>query len=118
MTPTGQKFYRLHNADAKGSFYAHAMIFSPCVQLIKDDAGNWVEPLEVDFVTSPAVNTGAVWKKFNLRIQRRNEKEGGDASVTGKEELSKSRPETQGGPTVTEEGIANTAPKPAVGVED
>lgn len=58
QTSTAQQFYTLHNRDAKGGYYTHAMIYSPGVVLVKDDDGDWVEPLNVDVLTSAAVNAG------------------------------------------------------------
>jgi Uncharacterized protein conserved in bacteria (DUF2263) len=80
MIPTGQKFYTLHHADLKGGFYTHAMIYSPRVQLIKNDAGDWLEPLEVDIITSPAVNAGDVRNKYDRKHRKKDdEDETGDA---------------------------------------
>ncbi|KAH6910241.1 hypothetical protein BKA70DRAFT_1466652 [Coprinopsis sp. MPI-PUGE-AT-0042] len=78
MIPTGQKFYKLHHADARGGFYTHAMIYSPGVQLIQDDAG-MAGPLEVDMITSPAVNAGDVRNKYDRKRWRKDEDEAGDA---------------------------------------
>jgi uncharacterized protein (TIGR02452 family) len=39
------------------------MIYSPRVLLIRNDDGKWVEPLEVDVLTSAAVNASLVRKK-------------------------------------------------------
>lgn len=36
------------------------MIYSPRVVFFRDDLGNWKSPIEVDIVTSPAVNAGVV----------------------------------------------------------
>ncbi|KDQ56474.1 hypothetical protein JAAARDRAFT_70749 [Jaapia argillacea MUCL 33604] len=60
MTGTAQQFYTLHNRDPEGGYYSHSMIYSPSVLIFRDDAGNWIEPLEVDILTSPAVNAGEV----------------------------------------------------------
>jgi len=59
ITKTSEKFYTLHNRDTKGGYYSHAMIYSPGVLIFRDDDGGWVEPLEVDILTSPAVNAGS-----------------------------------------------------------
>ena len=61
--PQAQRFYTIHKKDPKGGYYSHAMIYSPCVLLIRNDDGEWVEPLEVDVLTSAAVNAGLVRKK-------------------------------------------------------
>lgn len=60
MTATAQQFYTLHNRDAKGGYYSHAMIYSPGVIILRDDQGGWTDPLKVDVLTSPAVNAGVV----------------------------------------------------------
>jgi uncharacterized protein (TIGR02452 family) len=58
MTDTAQAFYNLHKRDSKGGYYSHAMIYSPHVLIFRDDNGGWTKPLEVDVLTSPAVNAG------------------------------------------------------------
>ncbi|EPQ55221.1 hypothetical protein GLOTRDRAFT_76540 [Gloeophyllum trabeum ATCC 11539] len=58
LTEPAQRFYTLHNKDGKGGYYSHAMVFSPGVALVRDDAGAWLPPVEVDVVTSAAVNAG------------------------------------------------------------
>lgn len=61
-SPTAQPYYKNHRRDPKGGYYSHAMIYSPGVVILKDDDGNWVKerPMEVDILTSPAVNAGVV----------------------------------------------------------
>jgi len=56
----GQKFYLPHKKDPKKGYYSHAMIYSPHVLLIRADNGDWLSPVEVDMVTSCAVNAGVV----------------------------------------------------------
>jgi uncharacterized protein (TIGR02452 family) len=68
LTKTSEKFYTLHNHDTKGGYYSHAMIYSPGVLIFRDDDGGWVEPLEVDVLTSPAVNAGVVRKTVHGRL--------------------------------------------------
>ncbi|THH27819.1 hypothetical protein EUX98_g6371 [Antrodiella citrinella] len=58
QTSTAQQFYTTHNRNAKGGYYSHAMIYSPGVVLMKDDRGDWAEPLKVDILTCAAVNAG------------------------------------------------------------
>ncbi|KAG6888651.1 hypothetical protein C0992_007909 [Termitomyces sp. T32_za158] len=62
MTSQAQNFYTLHNRDAKGGLYSHAMIYSPSVVVFRDDGDGWVEPIIVDVLTSPAVNAGVLRK--------------------------------------------------------
>ncbi|KAG6833628.1 hypothetical protein H0H87_004255 [Tephrocybe sp. NHM501043] len=64
MTAQAQKFYTLHNHDSKDGYYSHAMIYSPGVAVFRDDSGGWIEPIEVEVVTSPAVNAGVVRKSL------------------------------------------------------
>ncbi|KAI0087135.1 hypothetical protein BDY19DRAFT_303757 [Irpex rosettiformis] len=77
MTATGQKFYTLHNKDPQDGVYSHAMIYSPGVLLIRDDGGSWLDfPVEVDVLTSPAVNAGVVMhSKKRTDGQRERERE-------------------------------------------
>jgi len=69
MTSTARNFYTLHNKDAKGGFYSHAMVYSPGVVVFRDDGGGWQEPFTIDVLTSPAVNAGVIrkspWAKSN-----------------------------------------------------
>ncbi|OSC98446.1 hypothetical protein PYCCODRAFT_1454428 [Trametes coccinea BRFM310] len=68
MTRTSQEFYTLHNRDPKGGYYSHAMIYSPGVTVFRDDHGGWVEPFQVDVLTSPAVNAGVVRETLHGRV--------------------------------------------------
>ncbi|KAI6046307.1 hypothetical protein EDC04DRAFT_1682660 [Pisolithus marmoratus] len=63
MTDAAQQFYKLHHNDRKGGFYYHAMIYSPSIVILRNDAGDWVSPFEVDVLTSAAVNAGDVRSK-------------------------------------------------------
>jgi len=60
VTPTGTQFYDHHKRDRRGGFYSHAMIFSPSVTVLRDDAGAWVLPYQIEIVTCAAVNAGVV----------------------------------------------------------
>jgi uncharacterized protein (TIGR02452 family) len=60
ITPTATQFYQLHKKDRRDGFYSHAMIFSPSVIVLRDDAGAWVPPHQIEVVTSAAVNAGVV----------------------------------------------------------
>ena len=64
VTRTAQAFYTLHNRDPKAGYYSHAMIYSPGVTVIRDDAGDWIGPYQIDVLTSPAVNAGVVRKSL------------------------------------------------------
>jgi uncharacterized protein (TIGR02452 family) len=61
MTEAGKQFYQTHKTNHdKLCFYTHAMIFSPGITVFRDDAGGWTTPLDIDIVTSAAVNAGVV----------------------------------------------------------
>ncbi|TFK74678.1 hypothetical protein BDN72DRAFT_949291 [Pluteus cervinus] len=69
MTETAQKFYSLHAKDHKEGYYTHAMVYSPRVQVFRNDEGDWLESVQVDVLTSPAVNAGVVRKSLQGRLQ-------------------------------------------------
>jgi uncharacterized protein (TIGR02452 family) len=56
----GAQFHELHKRDRRGGFYTHAMLFSPAVLVLRDDAGGWVRPHQIEVVTCAAVNAGVV----------------------------------------------------------
>lgn len=60
VTQTAARFHQLHKKDRRGGFYSHSMIFSPSVLVLRDDAGAWVPPYQIEVVTSAAVNAGVV----------------------------------------------------------
>jgi uncharacterized protein (TIGR02452 family) len=56
----GNAMYR-HHAPMPGGFYTNYAIYSPDVPILKDDEGELLdEPYLCGFVTSPAVNVGAI----------------------------------------------------------
>ena len=65
ISSTGEKFYDLHKKDPKGGYYSHAMIFSPDVTVFRTDSGKLIDPLQIDVVTSPAVNARVVRQTSN-----------------------------------------------------
>lgn len=75
MTRVAQEFYSLHNHDAKGGYYSHAMVYSPHVVVLRDDHGAWVAPLAVDVLTSAAVNAGVVRQTVRARVAGAAEEE-------------------------------------------
>jgi uncharacterized protein (TIGR02452 family) len=60
VTPTANQFYELHKRDRRGGLYSHAMIYSPSVIVLRDDAGAWLPPHQIEVVTCAAVNAGVV----------------------------------------------------------
>ncbi|KDQ28291.1 hypothetical protein PLEOSDRAFT_1041962 [Pleurotus ostreatus PC15] len=75
LTKEAERFYALHKRDPKDGYYSHAMIYSPDIVLFRDDAGGWLEPLEVDILTSPAVNAGVVRQTVRARVAANAEEE-------------------------------------------
>jgi uncharacterized protein (TIGR02452 family) len=59
-TPIANQFYASHTQDNRGGYYTHAMIYSPNVLLFRNDNGDWLNPMKVEVVTSPAVNAKEV----------------------------------------------------------
>lgn len=54
------QFYEFHRAQ-ETTLYSDRMIYSPACPVLRDDEGNWLaQPYQVDFITSPAPNAGAV----------------------------------------------------------
>lgn len=70
MTEAAQQFYNLHNGSRRSGYYSHAMIYSPSVTVFRNDIGDWVEPHEVDVLTSPAVNAGVVHELLGSSMKR------------------------------------------------
>ena len=70
ITPTANQFYQLHKKDRRGGFYSHAMVFSPSVIVLRDDAGGWVPPHQIEVVTSAAVNAGVVRERAEENSSR------------------------------------------------
>ena len=52
-------FYDLHRTT-HNPYYTHAMIYSPGVEIFRDDDGEWISPIAVDVLTSAAVNAKEV----------------------------------------------------------
>lgn len=56
-----QEMYSHNTRVARTGLYSDYAIYSPGVPVFRDDAGNWLaQPVQVDFITSPAVNAGAL----------------------------------------------------------
>ena len=68
ISTKGVEFYDHHNKDPKGGYYSHAMIFSPHVTLFRTDGGELTSPLEIDVVTSAAVNAGVARQTLQGKI--------------------------------------------------
>jgi len=70
---TAKTFYGPHNKDPKGGYYSHAMIFSPDVTILRADSGKLAEPIQIDVVTSAAVNAGVARRTLNGQVAREAE---------------------------------------------
>jgi len=66
-TPIANQFYASHTQDNRGGYYTHAMIYSPNVLLLRNDNGDWVKPMKVEVVSSPAVNAREVRGRHRAR---------------------------------------------------
>ncbi|KAF9568163.1 hypothetical protein CPC08DRAFT_625469 [Agrocybe pediades] len=60
VDPNAAPFYKHYVLNPNDSFYTHAMIYSPSVVLFRNDLGHWMKPIEVDVLTSAAVNAGEI----------------------------------------------------------
>jgi len=68
QTDEAQHFYKLHtreNAENAAAYYSHAMIYSPNINVFRDDDGVWTYPFPVDVLSCAAVNAGEVRKALN-----------------------------------------------------
>lgn len=68
ISSTGGKFYGPHKKDPKGGYYSHAMIFSPDVTVFRTDSGELIAPIEIDVVTSAAVNAGVARRTLHGQV--------------------------------------------------
>lgn len=65
---TGEKFYGPHKKDPKGGYYSHATIFSPDVVVFRTDSGELIKPVQIDVVTSAAVNAGVARRTLSGQV--------------------------------------------------
>ena len=74
ITEAASQFYAHHEEDPDNAYYTHAMVYSPAVVFFRDDDGEWRSPVEVDVLTSAAVNAGDIRrgleKEERLRLER------------------------------------------------
>jgi hypothetical protein len=85
-TPIANQFYASHTQDDRGGFYTHAMIYSPNVMLFRNDDGDWLKPIKVQVVTSPAVNAKEV-REVHLARNQGQGHSGGDGGRAGNHQL-------------------------------
>ena len=65
---TGEMFYGPHKKDPKDGYYSHATIFSPDVTVFRTDSGELTKPVQIDVVTSAAVNAGVARRTLNGQV--------------------------------------------------
>ncbi|KAF5328832.1 hypothetical protein D9619_011686 [Psilocybe cf. subviscida] len=72
LSEPAKPFYDLYQQDPDNHMYTHAMVYSPGVVLMRDDRGEWLPPVEVDILTSAAVNAGDVRKQVEWQVKMRD----------------------------------------------
>jgi uncharacterized protein (TIGR02452 family) len=70
LTDNAQNFYHVHKT-ARNPYYTHSIIYSPGVEVFRDDAGGWTKPLAIDVLTSAAVNAEEVRQSNRARHRGR-----------------------------------------------
>jgi len=94
LTPTAQQFYEYYANDPDNAYYTHAMVYSPAVVLIRNDRGDWKPPIDVDVLTSAAVNAGDVRKQVQWEEEMRELRERvRNAEIARREEMDRIRKE-------------------------
>jgi uncharacterized protein (TIGR02452 family) len=68
ISSAGEEFYNPHKKNPKGGYYSHAMIFTPDVVVFRDDLGELRAPIEIDVVTSAAVNAGVARRTLSGQV--------------------------------------------------
>ncbi|KAF7332594.1 DUF2263 domain-containing protein [Mycena kentingensis (nom. inval.)] len=63
---TGKPFYSAHNTKSDPRF-SHAMLYTKNVRFVRNDAGSWLAPADVDVLTCAAVNVNALRKTLGIR---------------------------------------------------
>jgi uncharacterized protein (TIGR02452 family) len=74
-TREARQFYDIHSPEGSDPFYTHSMIYSPDVEVIKDDKGTLTRPMKIDVLTSAAVNAHQVRKSSHAQTLGRHETE-------------------------------------------
>ncbi|KIM72327.1 hypothetical protein PILCRDRAFT_829824 [Piloderma croceum F 1598] len=60
VSHVAREFYEIHNDDPTNAFYTHSIIYSPDVEVFRDDDGGWTKPMSIEVLTCAAVNAGEV----------------------------------------------------------
>ena len=74
LAHAGSQFYTHHQQDPSNAYYTHAMVYSPGVVFLRDDVGEWRSPVEVDVLTSAAVNAGEIRRELEREERLRRER--------------------------------------------
>lgn len=74
ISEIGRNFYHLHNQGPRNPFYTDAIVYSPDVQLFRDDRGAWMKPIAVDVLTCAAVNANEVRELEQGRTRQMDER--------------------------------------------
>ncbi|MGN5650814.1 TIGR02452 family protein [Bacillus sp. Brlt_9] len=67
----GQNEYYDYHRKQKSALYSDHMIYSPNVVIFKDEHGEFIDPYEISFITSAAVNAGVVKQNEPKAVQMR-----------------------------------------------
>ncbi|KAH9485758.1 hypothetical protein JR316_0002673 [Psilocybe cubensis] len=79
VSASSQPFFRIHKKDPKGGYYSHTILYIPHVLFFRSDSGEWLPPIEVDVVSSAAVNAGVVRRRFRINQDLEAGEEDGNA---------------------------------------
>jgi uncharacterized protein (TIGR02452 family) len=60
VTRQARAFYDIHTPEGRDPMYTHSMIYSPGVEVFKDDKGALTKPMPIDVLTCAAVNAHQV----------------------------------------------------------
>lgn len=75
-TRQARDFYDIHSPEGRDPLYTHSMIYSPDVEVIKDDKGKLRRPMPIDVLTCAAVNAHqARQSKFSQKLGRQGTEE-------------------------------------------
>jgi len=70
-TADAQNFYDMHKAEPRNHFYTNSMIYSPGIEIFRDDDGRLTKPIQADVLTSAAVNADEVRRSTQARQRGR-----------------------------------------------
>lgn len=118
LSEPAKPFYEQYERDPDNHMYNHAMVYSPGVVLMRDDRGKWLVPVEVDILTSAAVNAGEVRRQVEWQVKMRDvraryrvfqENEAKARKLEEAERVRRQREDRQYAETLTKAGSAARA---------